>query len=425
MTNQTTSIINNEQVSQSDCEVLRQLAGRVREIAELPIIKERRELWYGVNACQAKRPMVLAYPDGCWDECLNESSCLCSNPLLRKWELTLRRKIYWFENINDDNVLNPWFDLPWELRLGNFGVEIKMQHGENRGSYVWEAPLQDIHRDLKKLSFRKVTVDKALTQQRLELANSIFGDLLPARYCLDVYWWSHGLTVDAVLLVGLEAFMMKMYDDPEGLHELMAFLRDDRMQYLDFLENEHLLVDDNESYFVGSGGVGCTRDLPQKDRKPGAPVRLIDRWGFSESQDTVGVSPEMFAEFVLPYQLPVLNRFGLKCYCCCEGIHARLKYIKDIPNLRRIAVSPWADQEYCAREMGSKFVFSRKQNPALICAQFAEAEIRRDLRNTLAIAGKCNLEIIMRDTHTVQNEPERITRWVKIARDEVNNYLDK
>ena len=203
----------------------------------------------------------------------------------------------------------------------------------------------------------------------------------------------------------------------------MAYLRDDRMNYLDFLENEELLIENSESLFVGSGGVGCTRELPGKARQDGTPMRHGDRWGFAESQDTVSISPEMFAEFVLPYQLPLLERFGLASYCCCEPIHLRLKYITGIKNLRRIAVSPWADQEVCAAEMGNRFVFSRKQNPTMICVQFNEDQIRADLRKTLAIAGNCNLEIIMRDTHTVQNEPWRITRWVEIAREEVNKYI--
>ena len=45
----------------------------------------------------------------------------------------------------------------------------------------------------------------------------------------------------------------------------------------------------------------------------------------------------MFAEFVLPYQLPILERFGLNCYGCCEPLDQRWSTLKQ---LRRASVSP-------------------------------------------------------------------------------------
>ncbi|MEI7837755.1 MAG: hypothetical protein WCK05_15250, partial [Planctomycetota bacterium] len=114
---------------------------------------------------------------------------------------------------------------------------------------------------------------------------------------------------------------------------------------------------------------------------------------------------------------------GLNCYGCCEGVHQRWNYIKRIPNLRRVSVAPWADQEMMAGYMGHTCIFSRKPNPAMICASFNEDHIRADIRTTLAIAGKLPLELVMKDTHTVQNQPHRITRWVRIAREEIDKYL--
>jgi hypothetical protein len=59
----------------------------------------------------------------------------------------------------------------------------------------------------------------------------------------------------------------------------------------------------------------------------------------------------------------------------------------------------------------------------LICVSFDEAVIREDIRNTLNLAGNGVLEIIMKDTHTVQYQAWRISRWVKIVREEMNKYL--
>jgi hypothetical protein len=165
--------------------------------------------------------------------------------------------------------------------------------------------------------------------------------------------------------------------------------------------------------------VGYTDELKPVDAS--ASVRLSDMWGFGESQETVGVSPSMFAEFVLPYQIPLLDRFGLNCYGCCEPVEKRIDHILKVPRLRRVSVSPWADQEAMARKLGGKCVFSRKPHPGLISASFDEGRIREDIRSTLRVAGHGPLEIIMKDVHTVQGKAERISGWVRIALDEIGD----
>jgi hypothetical protein len=168
-----------------------------------------------------------------------------------------------------------------------------------------------------------------------------------------------------------------------------------------------------------------TEILPQRDWVPGSPMRLRDVWGFAESQETVGVSPRMFEELVLPCQVPLLERFGLNCYGCCEPLERRIDAIlKNVPRLRRVSVSPWADQKVMADKLGKSYVFSKKPHPTLVATGFDERAIRDDLRKTLRIAGNGVLEIVMKDTHTVQGDPTRLTRWVRIALEEVNAFAD-
>jgi hypothetical protein len=198
----------------------------------------------------------------------------------------------------------------------------------------------------------------------------------------------------------------------------MAFLRDDFMHYLDWFETEGLLPLNNENDYVGSGSLGYTTELPQPGRRAGDPVRVSDMWGLSESQETVGVSPRMFDEFVFPYQEPIISRFGLSYYGCCEPVHGRIKTIKRLPNLRKVSVSPWCDQEIMADELGQDYVFCRKPKPTLISTgDWDEDLIREDLRTTLRIAGHCPLELVMKDVHTLCGETWRLGRWVEIARE--------
>jgi hypothetical protein len=336
----------------------------------------------------------------------------------------LRRKIYWWEHIRDDNFIEPWFDIAWLITPGDYGVDIPHIQGDQRGSYVWDPPLKDFQRDFPLLHFRVPSVNRMGTYERVEHAHEIFSPTLPIRIRGNL-WWTVGLTWTAVLLVGLEQFMLMMCDDPEAVHQLMAWLRDEQSNFMDWHEKQGLLTLMSGSHYVGSGGVGCTDDLPGIDFMPGTPARICDIWGFAESQETVGISPAMFEEFILPYQLPMLERFGLNCYGCCEPVHSRIDSILTVPRLRRVSVSPWADEEIMAEKLHGRAIFSRKPHPATVCLGFREEAVRDDIRSTLQTAGEGSLELIMKDTHTVENEPWRLTRWVEIAYEEIDRYLEK
>jgi hypothetical protein len=229
-----------------------------------------------------------------------------------------------------------------------------------------------------------------------------------------------GLTIKAIRLIGLEQLMLYMYDDPDGLHRIMAFLRDDAVAFAQWLEGEGLLTLNNENDYIGSGSEGYVPDLPVADRDPGS-VRMADLWVLLESQETVGVGPELFEAFIFPYQASIAERFGLVYYGCCEPVHNRWQVIEKLPNLRAVSVSPWADEPFLAEAMAGSYVYSRKLSPTLISTdRFDEAAIRADIRQTLdtALARGCHVELVMKDVHTLQEQPERLARWVALAREE-------
>ena len=121
---------------------LRQLAEKVREIAENPVMDERRKLWYGLNALNPERPMVLCYPEESWKELITQSDLTIEQEPYRSWEMRLRRLIYWWENINDDNVLEKWFDIPWEITVSDFGIKVDVKRKNTEASYV--NPITDL-----------------------------------------------------------------------------------------------------------------------------------------------------------------------------------------------------------------------------------------------------------------------------------------
>lgn len=115
-----------------------------------------------------------------------------------------------------------------------------------------------------------------------------------------------------------------------------------------------------------------------------------------------------------------MARFGLTCYGCCEPLDKRWHIVRNFPNLRRVSVSPWSDREVMAHNLEDRFIFSMKPNPADLAMETLDEErLRAIIRHDLAVTRGCRVEMILKDTHTIRREPRRVTRWVEIAREEI------
>ena len=403
-----------------DVEVLRRLAARKVAIAADPQNLERREMWYRLDAGQSPRPMVLAEIGGVCDAVrpVPDESLECENGWARGVERGLRVEIYQFEELRDDHVVEPYARTGWQVRGTGYGVDVVHHRPDFEGTLGarrWDAPVPDLDRDLDKLHPRTWSVDRDATWAEQARLEAVFGGILPVRI-RGGFWWTLGMTWTAIELIGLENLMVAMYDQPEGLHRLMGFLRDDHLAHARWLEAEGLLTLNNENDYIGSGSMGYTRDLPASGGN-GDRVRTADQWVLLESQETVGVGPDQFEEFIFPYQLSLATCFGKCYYGCCEPVSNRIHILKRIPNMARVSVSPWADEETMARECGREIVYSRKPNPTLVSTQtFSEEAICADLRHTLDVTAGCGVELVMKDVHTLDNDPQRLPRWVALAR---------
>ena len=402
-------------IGEKDREILRSLAGRVAELAARPVEQEKRDLWYWHNGLEPTRPLIFCDPENGWNEIISADDLACVGPLARRWEMVLRKEVFWGVEMRDDRVIQPTFDISHAYAESDWGMAPVKIGGQDGGSYTWDPPLKS-YDDLDKLRFPTITVDYETTERCVGLANDTLGDLLTVRL-KTAWWWTLGMTWPLVDIRGLAQVMYDMIDYPEELHQLMAFLRDGHLTKLDFLEENGLLGLNNDDTYVGSGGFGWTHELPQPDFD--GHVRTCDMWGFAESQETVGVSPQMFAEFVFPYQLPILKRFGLSCYGCCEPLDKRWHIVQGISNLRRVSVSPWANLNEMAEMLGDRYIFSLKPSPTdLAMPTFDDDRIRAGLREAFRITRDCRVEAIMKDNHTIGNDPRRVIRWVQIAREE-------
>jgi len=405
-------------INKKEQEILRKLARRIRELSYRPVEDEKQELWYRINALEDTRTVVFCDPENGWYEILSES-LESENPLARFWEYRLKKEIFWGERMNDDKVIEDAFYIPYLYTYGDYGVKHSIHEPDSlNGAIKWSHSISDYEESLPKLHVRDINIEYERSHQLYNLAQEVFGDILKVKY-KSAFWWSFGLTWDLVYFRGLDNMMLDMYDHPDELHQLMALLRDDALNRIDFLEKNNLLTLNNRNAYVGSGGFGWSRELPVSDDFDGM-VKTKDMWGFGESQETVCVSPEMFAEFIFPYQKPILEKFGLNCYGCCEPVNLRWETIKETPRLRRVSVSAWADVDAMAEMLGKNYIFSWKPRPADLALQTIDKDaLRSYIRKTYeaAKANDCRLEIIMKDNHTIGRNPQNVIDWVKIVRE--------
>jgi len=403
-----------------DRTILRDLAKRAAEIASLPVMAERRELWKRHNALERTRPMILVSPEGGWRELLPEESLVCEDERARQIERTLRRRIYVHEGLGDDSVIECEWIVRKAVRHTGWGLEPRFTASSaERGAWAFD-PVILAPKDLGKLKYPEVIHDEAATERNLDEARELFGDILEVKlrgvsrihfHLMQLYCKLRGLT----------QVMMDMIENPSMLHDAMTFLEEGHQGIVRQYDEMNLLNLNNDGTYHASGGNGYTDELPPDDFDP-AHVRPADMWSSAEAQELAQVSPEMHWEFSMQYESRLLEPFGLNGYGCCEDLTLKMDDVLKIPNMRRISISPFADVEKCAELLQDRCIFSWKPKPQHLVGDFNEEMIRDYIRRALDATRGCIVEMVLKDTHTCDNHPERFTRWARIARELAEQY---
>ena len=165
---------------------------------------------------------------------------------------------------------------------------------------------------------------------------------------------------------------------------------------------EDLFRPNHGEFWCGSGSFGYTNDLPRREITEADKWLPEDCWSFIEAQEAVGLSNDMFAEFIFPYMIRVAENFGLIYNGCCEPVHEFWSTLKHIKNLRKITISPWCDQKIMAEAVGKEVVLSRKPHPMQLCAEvFNPESFTAHIKETLDITENNFVELIFRDTCTL------------------------
>ena len=402
----------------NDKTIIHSLAGQIAEIAALPVHKKRKQEWIDHNSLNPQRPMFMV-DQICWNEVNfdDELTLLCRDDFARKIENTLRRKLYKWNHIRDDNIVEAVVEMPKVIRGGGYNLRVDeiTVSTDDENDVVSHQYLDQLksEEDIERLDIEDIYYDEAATKTNAEKAKELVGDILEIKtvgVTMHLGVWDH-----ISQYRGVEDILYDIIDRPDFIHKTIRRFTDLTIKKLDILESLGLL--EAAQPIIHCSG-GWTSELPKPGFDPQKP-RACDAWSFGMAQLFSTVSPAMHEELEIEYMKPVYERFGLINYGCCEPLDRKIDIIRKVKNVRKISVSPWADQQLAAMGMGSDYIFLRKPNPALVAVELDEQAVRRDLLETLRICKENNAvpEFILKDISTVGYRPQNLWRWSEIARD--------
>jgi hypothetical protein len=396
-------------VAATDRNYIRDLARQVAAIAASDENARIIRRWCDVNALRKPdRFPVWCRPVAAWGELLPKNSLKCTDNTLRAIEYGFRQILIKHE-IADDSPVLPYFEVPAVFDvdpLNTWGVEIT-RHSTGRAGDAWtyDPPIKDWS-DLDKLRMPTYTYNRAATDDALCQASELLGDILPVSLVARP---PHDPTLctPATDLRGMTQLMMDLIESPDEVHRMMAYLRDAVLAGMDLVETTGLLT-------PGSAWPMLTSD-PLVSTPANAKPPYANCWALANSQEFDQVSPAMWKEFLLDYQMPILERFGLVAYGCCENLTKKIDGVLSIPNLRVFICSAWTNLDTVIERVGRKHVIMWRQKASDVVFPHDTETLRRQLDEGLRKLRGHHVQVVLRELQTLAGHPDRLHVWTKLA----------
>ena len=415
-------------LSQNDIDLLRRLGSEVANIAALPVQSDTANLWRLLNDLENCRPLIAVYQIP-WHEMNidNELTLKADNEWAREAETVLRRTLYQWSHIRWDMVVEPVFYVPLAIRSTGYGIRTRMEEifpDARKGgvSSKHYDPQILTEKDIEKIKIPEITIDHKATGFLYERACMVFDGILQVEVqgCIAHYYAPWDRLAE---WCGPQQVLIDLMLRPDFVHEAIKRLTEACLQEVIQLEEKGGLSPYAPNHVIGQGGLGYTSHLPAACK--GRPLLLKHQWGSCMAQIFSSVSPAMHEEFALAYERRLMELFGLAYYGCCEPLDRKVETVaRNIPNLRKISMSPWVNPKLGAEAIAGRFVYSGKPNPAFLATDrnwdrnSAESEISAILE---ANNGK-HVELVLKDVSTLRHEPKRLWEWMEMARAAVRKY---
>jgi len=394
-------------------ETVRALARQVVELATSDEYEARRKRWRDVNALRKpNRFPVYCRPVGAWGELLPNDSLTCTDPLCRSVEYTLRMHLIKHE-IGDDDPIEPYWSVGAVFDQHTphlWGVPIRhISSNTPGGAYKFDPPLKT-EEDFDKLMLPEYTYNEEKTNKSLTQMQEFFGDSMEVRLTCGIPLHP-GLGGIAAELRGLDQLMYDMADRPDLVHRLMRRLQEGVLKTMKTYEDSGMLTLNN------TGPMYCS-DSPRKDANN---IKLRDLWGMTESQEFQEISPAMWEEYLLSYQIPILSKYWLVSYGCCENLTRKIEGVLKIPNLRIFVSSAWTDLRKVVEAVGDKYTIMWRQKATDVVFNDLEST-KRHLEEGMKITKGCYVQIVLRELQTLNGNNQRLKEWASIAKEITGKY---
>ena len=148
-------------------------------------------------------------------------------------------------------------------------------------------------------------------------------------------------------------------------------------------------------------------------------AKLCDIWGLTHAQEFEGVSPAQHKEFLLDYQMPIMKKYGLTSYGCCETLDRKIDMLIEIPNHRRICLGPMSNVAFSSEQIGKDYIMSWRPNPALVGMGYTIEKCRTAVQDGIKGANGGFIEIMLKEMMTMENDPQRVIDFTDMAMAEV------
>lgn len=409
-----------EQIPAKDREILRSLAKRRLEYANCPKNEEILKKWKALEEGRKETPTVRLLFSNFTHEVV-APRLQCESQAARNVESTLLSSMVGRELFDDDTPLSA--NLPVGLRAwaSPFGIGAKTSRipGKVGSGYHIDPVIEDLESEWEKLKGGRFGADLQGTLDHCNWLNELFGDILPAKIVMNALPGS--FTNPLVHLLGMENYYLAMYDCPEILHKVMDMATKVYEDYYDFLEREKLLLPTVGMSPLPQESYSFTNELPSD-----TVTKTTECWGFLESQETTAVAPEVYGEFVYPYQDRLVKRMGLLSYGCCERVDAIwTDYLSKWTNLRKLSVSPFNNEPQVGEYLrGSKVIYYSKPRAEYVTnpGPMDEDALRRYFKMVCESASGCLFEMAQREVLTIFGDYNRGRRYVEIAKECIEEY---
>ena len=414
--------------SKQEKEILKPLVEELLKFALLPVQTTKKELW-GLHQTLMHAPKipVCVYYEGIpstqWELMLGKNFLKTVSPLAREIEFDLRKRLWMVKNVPDDHIVWPMITIRALIsRQAEWGVPLKWvgtDEGDTNPEHAKkiEPPFKD-GIEVEKIKFTNLDIANRETAKLVNQAT----ELLDGKLSVFVYYENLGFSPfdRAVEFRGLETLLYDVVDAPEKVKELMSVITESMLLHHKNREEKgwiNAYSPDNKFLAVPMRvhAAPIRKDFDQRK------LRLSDEWAYVSAQTSSGLGPDMYAEFVQPYNEKFAELFTRKSvyYHGCEPLDQKASIIKNLSNLRRFHISPWSDIKAIREETEDAFVYEIHDHPGKVFFGMNKEDMKKSIKKLVDDAKGSIFDLNISDIHNLNGNPMLLRDWAEAAQEVV------